>query len=126
MVSAIEKMYTEDDLIKIIKSNGDKYFDGYFVNKKNEIEHEMAKYPEKIKKKMLFRSICYYIVEKEYIKYDEIPDVVQDMKLQPTDIIRQLQGWERDRKPIEKMLDDFDEYNKKELSDVVKFQFKIN
>lgn len=73
MVTIIEKTYNINQLITLIKNQAsDEYFEGYYDTKKNEIERDMKNYPQKIKDKMLFKSVCYYVVEKKYITVEDI------------------------------------------------------
>lgn len=109
MVNALEKIYSFDELINIIKLRDDIYFEGYLKNKKDEINKDLYKYPEKIKNKMLYRSIAYYVVEKRYIDPNEVPDNLMVMKLPPSEIINQLENW-YGKKNILEILDIFTEY----------------
>ena len=83
MVNTLERVYSFDDLVKIIKLRDDIYFEGYLNNKRDEINRDLYKYPESIKNKMLYRSVAYYVVEKKYIDPNEIPDNLMVMKLPP-------------------------------------------
>lgn len=93
MVSAIQKMYKINDILNIIKLNNDEYFENYFKTEKEKIQKELSKYPQAIKDKMLLRSAIYYIIEKNYIKWSDIPDEFQDMKLPSNEIILFIDSW---------------------------------
>ena len=123
IVNAIEKIYSFDALIEIIKLKNDKFFEGYLKNKKIELAKQLAKYPEPIKKKMLFRSVAYYVVEKNYIDPYKLPDNLMIMKLPPKEIITQIQDWTK-AKSITDILNTFSEYKIKDFTDsddIVKF-----
>jgi serine/threonine protein kinase len=109
MVDALDRIYSIDELIKIVSLRSDPYFDGYLKNKRIEINRELAKYPEAVRNKLLYRSVAYYIIEKEYISPSEIPGKL--INLPPIEIINQLKGWKG--KSIPEILDTFSEYRLK-------------
>lgn len=108
MVNTLEKIYSLDDLLRIIKLRDDIYFDNYFKNKRKEIDKDLSKYPDIVKNKMLYRSVAYYVVEKQYIDPNEIPDNLMIMKFPPSEIVLQLEEWHN--KSILKILDTFTEF----------------
>lgn len=78
-----------DEIISIIKSKNDPYFNQYLVNQRNDVEATMSKYPEHIKKKMLHKKLIYYAIEKNYIKYQEKESAKS--YLPPTEILKLLE-----------------------------------
>ena len=130
MVNALEKIYTYDDLVDIIKLRNDPYFEGYIKNKKEEIEHDLKKYPKNIRDNMVYRSAAYYVVEKKYIDPQDIPDNMMVMKLPPMGIITELESWQTNGSmTILDILNTFTEYlDKNEKLDkqhLVNFKFSL-
>ena len=109
IVNSIEKVYTYGEMLNIIKKNNDLYFDNYLKSKKEEIDKNLSKYPEHVKKKMLYRSVAYYILEKKYIDLEAIPDNSMIMKLPPIKIINEIENW-KDHDNILDILETFSEF----------------
>ena len=91
LVSALIKMYTLDDIYKIIKDKKDIYFPEYLKKTKKDINNDLLNYPQHIKTKFLLKNICYYIVEKNYIT--DIPQKFQTMKLPSKNVIDFIKSW---------------------------------
>ena len=108
IVNTLETIYSLDDLLNIIKIRNDKYFKSYYDDKVNEINKNLSKYPEHIKKNMIYRAIAYYIVEKQYIDINELPDNMMKMKLPPEKIIDQIVNFSG--KEIEEIINEFTEF----------------
>jgi thiamine kinase-like enzyme len=110
IVSGIEAVYSFDELIDTIRTHNDTYFDNYLQNKRDEINEQLRKYPDYVKNKMLYRSVAYYAVEKNYIDWKDLPTDSLKMKPPPKQIIDQLNQWKDSNKKITDILDTFTEY----------------
>jgi len=65
-VSTMIKKYTLDELTTLAKKNGDTNIISYVNNEIKNTEDKMKSYPPGIKKLMVLKSVCYYILEKKY------------------------------------------------------------
>ena len=69
-VDSLTYSHTLKDLIKI--GENDKYFQGYFKKKEQQINSYM---PDDMKEPTLFRAVAYYLIEKGYFDLDDFPDM---------------------------------------------------
>jgi hypothetical protein len=121
LVSSLEKMYTKDQMINIIKDNKDEYFNNYLQSKTAQINKDLNKYPQFIKNKMILKSIAYYIIEKKYI--NNIPIDKQVKKLPSNKIINDISNIFAEKTSIINMFKMFDDY-KTAVSTVKTFSIK--
>ena len=124
IVNSAERIYSLDDLIKIIKLKNDEYFEAYYQDTKESINKDLAKYPQHVRNKMIHRSVVYYVVEKDYIDPYSIPRDKIVMELPPREIIAQISEWKK-YKNIEDILQTFNEFkNATEDLKIIKFTLK--
>lgn len=109
LVNAIEKVYTFQDLSKLIEEQRDEYFAGYLRNERARIDRDLSKRPGWQRDKMLYRSVAYYVVEKGYINHSSIPEASLPMKLPPVEIVDEISHW-TDHRDVGEILATFNEY----------------
>ena len=69
-VNKIQDIMTIDDLLKV--AGDDKLVKTYYENEINKINTEMRDYPKHIKNRMIFRSVAYYLLEKNLLDVSKI------------------------------------------------------
>lgn len=87
-VTIISNSYTLNDLLNIGKD--DKYFNAYLDNEKTQIENTMGHYSYSVKNHMLFRSLAYYLLEKDYFDIDDLPNIGKTKINLPSPYIRNI------------------------------------
>lgn len=75
LVSAAQNKYkTLENLLDSVRDSVDNHFKTYMEHEKNKINRDLEKYPQKIKDKMLLRSMIYYMVEKNLLGKTDIEE----------------------------------------------------
>jgi serine/threonine protein kinase len=119
IVNSLENYMNIDELVKIIKSKNDEHFDSYYKSSYENIYGKMKQYPEHVKTKMLFRSVAYYIIEKNYINVSEIPLKYQKNKLPPIKIIKEINDVFTRKDSIVSIFNEFEEYTSNQIDGII-------